>query len=162
MTADGDEWLSGPQAAKLLGIQLHTLHALINRGEPAVEIAPPRKRNTGRRSDFRIHREAIDDFLERARVKPGELRHPAPALVLGARRLGRGTRGRGLEVRRQRVVVHPAGFGPMLPSASRDLPGVGWAFEPKLDGWSAVVHAQAGGVTAYSRPGRNVSDSVPN
>ena len=73
-----EEWLSGPQAAKLLGIELHTLHALINRGELAVDIAPPGKRNTGRRRDYRIRRQAIDDYLERARVKPGELRHLHP------------------------------------------------------------------------------------
>ena len=57
--------------------------------------------------------------------------------------------------------VHPRGFEPMLATASRQLEGDGWAFEPKLDGWRAVVHVHDSGVTVYSRPGRNVSDSVP-
>lgn len=74
----GEDRLSGPQAAKLLGLQLHTLHALIDRGELAADIVPPGDRSTGRRRAIRVRREAIDDFLERARVKPGELRHLHP------------------------------------------------------------------------------------
>lgn len=50
------EWLSDPQAAKLLGLQLH---ALIDRGDLVAEIVPA-------------------DFLERVRVKPRELRHLHP------------------------------------------------------------------------------------
>lgn len=49
----------------------------------------------------------------------------------------------------------------MLATASRQLEGDGWAFEPKLDGWRAVVHVGPDSVTVYSRPGRNVTDSVP-
>ena len=74
----GGEWLSGPQAAKLLGLQLHTLHALIDRGELSADVIPPGNKSTGRRRSIRIQREAVDDFLERARVKPGELRHLHP------------------------------------------------------------------------------------
>ena len=49
----------------------------------------------------------------------------------------------------------------MLATTSRQLDGAGWAFEPKLDGWRAVVHVSGGDVAVYSRPGRNVSDSLP-
>lgn len=58
-------------------------------------------------------------------------------------------------------MVHPAGYEPMLATTTGQLKADGWAFEPKLDGWRAVVHVQEGGVTVYSRPGRNMSDSVP-
>lgn len=74
----GEEWLSVPQAAKLLGLQLNTLHALIDRGDLAADILPPGKKSTGRRRAIRISREAIGDYLERARVKPGDLRHLHP------------------------------------------------------------------------------------
>ncbi len=57
--------------------------------------------------------------------------------------------------------VHPAGFAPMLATASKRLEGDGWAFEPKLDGWRALVHVGDSGVAVYTRPGRNVTESVP-
>ncbi len=57
--------------------------------------------------------------------------------------------------------VHPAGYEPMLATASKRLEGDGWAFEPKLDGWRAVVHVEEGQVAVYTRPGRNVTESVP-
>ena len=49
----------------------------------------------------------------------------------------------------------------MLATASRALVGAGWAFEPKLDGWRAVIHVRGGQVTVYSRPGRDMTSSVP-
>ena len=78
-----DEWLTGPQAAKRLGLELHTVHALIDSGELAAEVLPPGQRSTGRRRTIRIRRKAIDDFVERARIRPGELGHRVPS------RLGR-------------------------------------------------------------------------
>lgn len=57
--------------------------------------------------------------------------------------------------------VHPSGFEPMLASTSRRLDGDGWAFEPKLDGWRAIVHVLDHGVAVYSRPGREITESVP-
>ena len=57
--------------------------------------------------------------------------------------------------------VHPAGSEPMLATASRTLEGDGWAFEPKLDGWRALVHVGEAMVAVYSRPGRNLTESVP-
>ena len=70
--------MSAPEAARRLGLQLHTVHALIDRGELAAEIVPPGKRSTGRRRDIRISREALDDYIERARVNPGDLAHLYP------------------------------------------------------------------------------------
>ena len=49
----------------------------------------------------------------------------------------------------------------MLATASRHLDGDGWAFEPKLDGWRALVHVGDDQVSVYSRPGRNVTQDVP-
>jgi excisionase family DNA binding protein len=69
----GGDWLSAPEVAKLLRLELHTVHALINRGELQAEVT-----NTGRpraRRAIRIQREAVDDLIERVRVKPGDLRH---------------------------------------------------------------------------------------
>ena len=57
--------------------------------------------------------------------------------------------------------MHPTGCEPMLASPGRALGDGGWAFEPKLDGWRALVHVAGGTVTVYSRPGRNVTGSVP-
>ena len=49
----------------------------------------------------------------------------------------------------------------MLATANRQLEGDGWAFEPKLDGWRALVHVNEEHVSVYSRPGRNVTEDVP-
>ncbi len=57
--------------------------------------------------------------------------------------------------------MHPAGYEPMLATASRQLDGDGWAFEPKLDGWRAIVHVGEERVSVYSRPGRNVTADLP-
>ena len=44
-----------------------TLHALIDRGELAAEVTRPDDRPRRRRK-IRIRRQAVDDYLERARV----------------------------------------------------------------------------------------------
>ncbi len=49
----------------------------------------------------------------------------------------------------------------MLATASRRLQGEGWALEPKVDGWRALVHVGDHHVSVYSRPGRNVTQDVP-
>ena len=69
----GEESLSGPQAAELLGLQLNTLQALIDRGELAADILPPGKRSRRGRRAIRISREAIGDYLQRGRDQPGEV-----------------------------------------------------------------------------------------
>ncbi len=81
--AAGDDRITVPVAARLLGLQPHTVYALIADGDIAAEQGPPTvwKRNgqTGERRFVSLRRQDIEDltapFIERARVKPGELRH---------------------------------------------------------------------------------------
>lgn len=74
---EGDDWITVPAVAKLLGIRPHTVYALIDRGELGAEVTVPTDRPKRRRS-IRIRRQGVDAYLERARVKPGELRHLHP------------------------------------------------------------------------------------
>lgn len=48
----------------------------------------------------------------------------------------------------------------MLACVGGLLRGGSWAFEPKLDGWRVAVHI-GDGVRVLSRPGRDISDSLP-
>lgn len=57
--------------------------------------------------------------------------------------------------------MHPAGFEPMLASTGPIRDEGRFAFEPKLDGWRAIVHVTGTGVVVYTRPGREVSASLP-
>ena len=50
----------------------------------------------------------------------------------------------------------------LASSAPRYLEIGEWAFEPKLDGWRAVVHVGPERVPVYSRPGRDLGPSVPH
>lgn len=72
-----DGWMSAPEAARRLGVQLHTLHGMIDRGELPAEVVRADDRPKRRRS-IRVRRQDVGDFIERARVKPGELRHLHP------------------------------------------------------------------------------------
>lgn len=45
-------------------------------------------------------------------------------------------------------------------ASGRGLPGE-WAYEPKLDGWRAMVVVEAGAVRVRTRTGRDVTDSLP-
>lgn len=49
----------------------------------------------------------------------------------------------------------------MLATARSPPEGDAWAYEPKLDGWRALVHVGASGVTVYSRPGRDITAALP-
>lgn len=49
----------------------------------------------------------------------------------------------------------------MLASSGPLRPGAAYAFEPKLDGWRAVVHVTGTGVSVYTRPGREIARLVP-
>ena len=71
------EWITVPQAARLLGVTPHTAYALIDSGELHAEVTVPNDRPRRRRT-YRLLQRDVDDFLERARVKPGELRHLHP------------------------------------------------------------------------------------
>ena len=41
LEAAGDDWIMAPEAARLLGVQLHTVHHMIERGELAAEVTYP-------------------------------------------------------------------------------------------------------------------------
>ena len=71
-----NEWLSVERAGRVLGIGIHTVYGLINRGELVAY-------RIGR--VYRIRREDIAAFLESARVKPGDLHHLAPDAVGSSR-----------------------------------------------------------------------------
>ena len=75
--AAGDDWIMAPEAARLLGVQLHTVHHMIERGELAAEVTYPIARPRTRRR-IRIRRQEVNDCIERSRVKPGALRHLHP------------------------------------------------------------------------------------
>ena len=71
MPTGGGEWISTVAAARLLGLTHRSVLALIERGELDAEVSRPTG-PTGRRL-IRLRRGAIDDFVNRARVKPGDL-----------------------------------------------------------------------------------------
>ena len=72
--AADDDWINVPVAAKRLGVSLHTAYALIHRGDLHAEVVRTVMRPKGRRS-VRLRRRDVDDFIRRAKVAPGELRH---------------------------------------------------------------------------------------
>lgn len=69
-----DDWINVSAAAKRLGVSLHTAYALIHRGELHAEVVRTVVRPKGRRS-VRLRHQEVDDFIRRAKVAPGELRH---------------------------------------------------------------------------------------
>lgn len=75
--AAGDDWIMAPEAARLLGVQLRTVHHMIGRGELAAEVTYPTARPRTRRR-IRIRRQEVSECIERSRVKPGALRHLHP------------------------------------------------------------------------------------
>ena len=71
--------------------------------------------------------------------------------------------GRGRPVRRlSSVILHPSGYEPMLATAERQRVGDAWAYDAKLDGWRAVVHVARSGVAVCSRPGRDITATLPS
>ncbi len=69
-----DDWINVSVAAKRLGVSLHTAYGLIHRGELHAEVVRTVVRPKGRRS-VRLQRQDVDDFIRRAKVVPGDLRH---------------------------------------------------------------------------------------
>ena len=62
----GEDWFGAPAAARYPGIYLTTLYRLINAGElPAYQIGRV----------IRLRRVEVDAYIERSRVRPGELDH---------------------------------------------------------------------------------------
>ena len=74
----GEDWITVPTAAKLLGLRPETVRQMIENGElGGVETYGVRMNGRPkRRRSFRLTRQDVDAFLERARVRPGELRGP--------------------------------------------------------------------------------------
>jgi excisionase family DNA binding protein len=63
---DRVEWLSSPQAAEELGVSARTLYKFINDGMlPGYRFGRV----------IRVRRSDVEIFLERIRIKPGELDH---------------------------------------------------------------------------------------
>jgi bifunctional non-homologous end joining protein LigD len=52
-------------------------------------------------------------------------------------------------------------FAPMLASTQAPTAGADWAFEPKLDGWRALIYVD-GSVTVRTRTGRDITEYVEN
>jgi bifunctional non-homologous end joining protein LigD len=52
-------------------------------------------------------------------------------------------------------------FAPMLASTQPPTAGADWAFEPKLDGWRALIYVD-GGVAVRTRSGRDITEYVDN
>lgn len=79
----GDYWITAPAAARLLGLQLHTVYRLIDDGklhaEQGAKTVWKRNGRVGERRSVRLRRQDVDDYLERARVRPGQLRHLYPS-----------------------------------------------------------------------------------
>lgn len=67
--------MTAPEAAELLGLQLHTVHRLIERGELAAHIIEPD--GVRRRRHIEVARSAVLDYIARG---PGQARG-APASV---------------------------------------------------------------------------------
>lgn len=71
------EWITVSQAARLLGLRPHTVYGLIDRGELRAEVTVPTDRPK-RRRQVRLQPWAVDEYLDRARLKPGECSHLFP------------------------------------------------------------------------------------
>lgn len=60
------KWLSSKEAAERLGVSLRTLYRLIDEGQLVGY-------QIGR--NIRLRHEDIDDYVQRSRIAPGDLRH---------------------------------------------------------------------------------------
>lgn len=69
----GSRWY---RVGELVGVEPHTAYDLIDRGELLAQI---RERSTQAQSGgVRVQRTAVDEYLERVRIRPGDLRHLYP------------------------------------------------------------------------------------
>ncbi len=71
----GDDWISVPEAAGLLGLRLKTVRTMVDRGDLPAEVVLPSPRPKLRRRTIRIRRQDVVGLIERCKVKPGQLRH---------------------------------------------------------------------------------------
>lgn len=77
-TSAGEEWLSVPQVAEVLGLEAATVRALIERGDLVADFTLPYPRPGSRRRSIRVRRKDLKAFIERSRVRPGQLAHLYP------------------------------------------------------------------------------------
>ena len=64
------EWLGTGAASAYMGVTLRTLYRLIDHGHiPAYQFGRV----------IRLRRREVEEFIERSRIQPGELRHLYPA-----------------------------------------------------------------------------------
>lgn len=76
--ATRDEWLSVPQVVGQLGLTMHTVRTLIEHGRLGADVVLPYPGPKTRRRAIRARRQEVHEFIERARIKPGELTHLYP------------------------------------------------------------------------------------
>jgi excisionase family DNA binding protein len=76
-SADG-EWLTVEQVAEHLGLAVSTVRSLVSSGDLAAHFVVPSPRPKLRRRVARIRPKDVDDFVARARVRPGDLAHLYP------------------------------------------------------------------------------------
>lgn len=78
--SDGDEELTTHTAAEMLGVTVVTVRRLVEAGELG-QVRTYGTRANGRpsrRRSFELTRKDVEEFLDRTRVKPGELSHLYP------------------------------------------------------------------------------------
>jgi excisionase family DNA binding protein len=80
----GEEWLSVPRVAEMLGLKAATVRALIERGDLTADFTLPYPRPGSRRRSIRVREHDLKAFIERSRVRPGELAHLYPQTENGA------------------------------------------------------------------------------
>lgn len=68
-----DDWLSVQEAADALGLHYRTVWRMVREGE----LSSTREDSTQGRP-YRVRRADVDAFIERSKVKPGELAHLRP------------------------------------------------------------------------------------
>lgn len=74
----GEDWLSVPRVAEMLGLKAATVRALIERGDLAADFTLPYPRPGSRRRSIKVRQQDLKAFMERSRVRPGALAHLYP------------------------------------------------------------------------------------
>lgn len=78
MPAEGDEEITVQAAARLLGLDVRSVYALIDSGQLRADIDRPNARPKQRRV-IHLRRRYVDECLEQARLTPGEITHLYPS-----------------------------------------------------------------------------------
>lgn len=159
-----EDWITVPTAARLLGLRPNSVYRLIERGELEASHGPATiwKRNgqVGERRFHRVSRQAVMDYIERSRVRPGEMRHllnpDMTAPEISVARIRRACREHIPPVLRDEVRVEATARGRAVTIWERRPPGHGSA-----PGWTRMRIAQlrydpgTGGWLVFTARGRN-------